>query len=192
MSRPCNHPHVESAAVILSCLSLVVAVVGTALANRRSAEALEESRKAAASALWSGVQQAVQRFIGFDPTMEPIGDRLADFRIAAIALVDELEDWSGLDAWLESERALGAVLGREVMAKVKAGDTVEERLANLDAYQRWAQVLSNNLRNFRASGFNVDAASQLRASAESQAIAVCIKNGWESPPTTLPGVQPLD
>ncbi|MGN6250820.1 MAG: hypothetical protein ACTHNS_03280 [Marmoricola sp.] len=105
LSDPCNDPAVEFAAVILSGLSLVVALAGTALANKRSNEALAESRKAAASALWSGVQQAVQRFIGFDPTMEPIGDRLTNFRIATIALVDELEGWAGLDTWLEAERA---------------------------------------------------------------------------------------
>lgn len=57
----------------------------------------------------------MQRFIGFDPTMEPVGDRLANFRIATIALVDELDDWKGLDTWLESERNLGAVLARQVM-----------------------------------------------------------------------------
>jgi hypothetical protein len=90
-------PPVEIAAVILSGLSLVVAIVGTALSNKRSSEALNEARKGAASALWSGVQQAVQRFIGFDPSMEPVGDRLSDLRIATIALVDELEDWAGLD-----------------------------------------------------------------------------------------------
>lgn len=117
----------ELAAVILSGLSLIVAIVGTALANKRSSEALDESRKAAASALWSGVQQAVQRFIGFDPTMEPVGYRLANFRIATIALVDELDGWAGLDTWLEAERALGAILGRQVMEAARPGDTVDER-----------------------------------------------------------------
>ena len=81
----------EITAIFLSGLSLVVAIAGTALSNKRSSEALNESRKAAASALWSGVQSAVQRFVGFDPSKEPIGERLSDFRIATIALVDELE-----------------------------------------------------------------------------------------------------
>jgi hypothetical protein len=186
----CNHPPMELAAVILSCLSLVVAVGGTALANKRSSEALDESRKAAASALWSGVQQAVQRFIGFDPTTEPIGDRLANFRIATIALVDELDGWAGLDKWLEAERALGAVLGRQTMEAARPGDTVSERLANLDPYQRWAQVLSQNLRRFRMVGF--DAVAKLQASAEGQIIAISTKHGWELPPTTIPGVSPIE
>jgi hypothetical protein len=183
---------VELAAVIASVLSLIVAIAGTALANKRSNEALDESRKAAASALWSGVQQAVQRFIGFDPTMEPIGDRLADFRIATIALVDELDGWTGLDTWLEAERALGAVLGRQVMEAAQPGDTVDERLANLSPYQRWAQVLSQNLRRFRMVGFDAEAVAKLQASAEGQIKAISAKHGWELPPTTIPGVSPIE
>lgn len=182
----------EVGALVVSGLSLAVAVIGTVLSNKRSGEALSESRKAAASALWSGVQQAVQRFIGFDPTMEPIGDRLANFRIATIALVDELDGWQGLDTWLEAERNLGAVLGRQVMEAAKPGDSVEERLANLDPYQRWAQVLSQNLRRFRAVGFDADAALKLRASAESQAKTIYEKHGWALPPTSIPGLTSLD
>lgn len=187
-------PPVEIAAVILSGLSLVVAIVGTALSNNRSSEALNESRKAVASALWSGVQQAVQRFIGFDPSMEPVGDRLSDLRIATIALVDELEDWAGLDTWLDAERALGAVLGRQVMKMAKPGDTVDERLANLDPYQLWAQALSSNLRRFRAVGFDADAAAALRTIAEKKAQSVYERHGWELPPSAPSGLKlkPLD
>jgi len=79
-------------ALIVSVISVVLAALGTWLANKRASEAMAESRKAAASALWSGIQDAVQRFIGFDPSMEPVGERLAKFRIAGIALVDELPD----------------------------------------------------------------------------------------------------
>lgn len=182
----------ELSAVILSGLSLVIAVVGTTLANKRSKEALDESRKAAASALWSNAQQAVQRFIGFDPSVEPIGDRLANFRIASIALVDELDDWAGLDTWLEAERALGAILGREVMESARPGASVDERLANLEPYQRWAQVLGQNLRHFRKVGFNPAAAALLQTAAERQIKTISAKHGWEPPPTELPGVRPID
>jgi hypothetical protein len=183
---------VEKAAVIMSGLSLVVALVGTALANKRSSEALGESRKAAASALWSGVQQAVQRFIGFDPTLEPVGDRLANFRIATIALVDELDGWAGLDTWLESERALGAVLGRQVMEVARPSHTVDPRLANLGPYQRWAQLLSQNLRRFRMVGFDADVVGKLQRSAEGQIRAISARHGWELPPTAIPGVSPIE
>ena len=188
----CDHPDVEFAAVILSGLSLVVAVVGTVLANKRSSEALEESRKATASALWSDIQQAVQRFIGFDPTMEPVGDRLMNLRIAGIALVDELHDWAGLDSWLEAERLLGAVLGRQVMESARPSDTVDQRLANLEPYQLWAQVLGSNLRRFRAVGFDANAAAKLRQAAEDNVRAISEKHGWEPPPTEIPGVKRLD
>lgn len=178
------------AAIILSSLSLAVALVGTALANKRSNEALNESRKVASSALWSGVQQAVQRFIGFDPTMEAIGDRLANFRIATIALVDELDGWAGLDRWLEAERLLGAILGRQVMEAVQLGDTVDERLANLEPSQQ-SHVLSQNLRRFRTVGYDADAVAMLQASAEGQIKAISAKHGWALPPTTTPGVSPI-
>lgn len=182
---------VDAIPLLLSGGSLIVAIAGLVLTYRRSGQALRESQKAAASALWSGVQQAVQRFIGFDPTMEPVGDRLANFRIATIALVDELNDWKGLDTWLEAERNLGAVLARQVMESAQPGDSVDERLANLDPYQRWAQVLSQNLRYFRAVGFDADKAQKLRTSAESQVKAIYEKHGWELPSTTIPGVKPL-
>jgi hypothetical protein len=179
-------------AIVVSVLSLAVAGVGTVLANRRSKEALAESRKAAGSALWSGVQEAVQRMIGFDPTSEPIGERLANLRIATIALVDELSDWAGLDKWLEAERALGAVLGRQVIDQAKPGDTVDERLKALDPYQLWAQVLASNLRRFRAVGYDAVAAAKLREHAKNQLKTISQANGWPLPPTTIPGVKALD
>ena len=139
-------------ALVVSGLSLVVAAIGTVLSNRRSREALTESRKAATAALWSDAEEAVQRLIGFDPASEPIGDRLANLRIAMIALVDELDDWAGLDQWLEAERALGATLGRQVMEQAKPGDTVNQRLKVLDPLQTWAQAVASNLRRFRQPG----------------------------------------
>lgn len=179
-------------AIVVSVLSLAVAGVGTVLANRRANEALAESRKAAASALWSGAQEAVQRMIGFDPTSEPVGERLANLRIAMIELVDELPDWAGLDKWLEAERALGAVLGRQVMERAKPGDTVDERLLALDPHQRWAQVLGSNLRRFRAVGYDPVAAAKLREHAENQLKEISQANGWPLPPTTIPGLKALD
>lgn len=173
----------EIVAVILSGLSLVVAIVGTALSNRRSSEALRESRKAAASALWSGVQDAVQRFIGFDPAREPVGERLANLRIAGIALVDELDDWAGLDTWLEAERALGAALALDVMENAKPDDSTDRRLAVLESYQLWAQALSINLRQFRASGYDADVAARLRKTAEQHQRSLYEKHGWELPPS---------
>ena len=182
----------EVTAVIVSALSLAVAAVGTALATRRANEALAESRKAAASALWSGVQEAVQRLVGFDPTTEPVAERLANLRIAMIALVDGLPDWAGLDTWLEAERALGAVLGRQVMERAKPQDSVDERLLALDPYLRWAQVLGHNLRRFRAVGYDAAAAAELRTHAENQLKEISQANGWPLPPTTIPGLKALN
>jgi hypothetical protein len=181
----------EVVALVISGLSLLVSLVGTVLSNRRSSQALEESRKATAAALWAEVQEAVQRLIGFDPTSEPIGDRLANLRIAMIALVDELHDWHGLDAWLEAERILGATFGRQVMETARPGDTVEERLARLEPLMRWAGALSSNLRLFRTQGYDADVVARLRVNTERVVKSVHERHGWELPPTTMPGVEPL-
>jgi hypothetical protein len=84
-------------ALVISVLSLLVALVGTYLTNKRSKEALAASQRAAVDGRWSATQEAVQRLIGFDPSAEPIKDRLADLRIAMIALVDDLPEWTELD-----------------------------------------------------------------------------------------------
>lgn len=111
------------------------------LANRRANEALVESRKAAANALWSRVQEAVQRMIGFDPTSEPVGERLAHLRIAMIAMVDELPDWPvWTNGWRPNAPLAQRSDGRSWSGRSQ-GDTVNERMLALAPYQRWAQVL---------------------------------------------------
>ena len=140
----------DIAAFVISVIAVLIAGLGTLLANRRSKEALQESRKAVTTALWSALQEAVQRLLGFDPSTEPIGERLANLRIASIDLADEYTDWEGLDTWLEAERVLGATLGRQVMAAAKPGDSVDQRLRNLDPLMSWTQAFSQNLRLFRS------------------------------------------
>ena len=179
-------------ALVISALSLLVVGVGTYQANNRSKEALAEARRSAAEARWSAVQEAVQHLIGFDPTAEPVGDRLANLRITMIALVDELQDWDGLDGWLEMERTLGATLARQVMEAAKPGDTVDKRLSNLDPLMRWAQALSSNLRRFRSIGHEAQALSKLQAHAEDLVVTVHERHGWDLPSRTEAGVEPLD
>ncbi|MEV8158107.1 hypothetical protein [Kocuria salsicia] len=179
-------------ALVISALSLLVAGVGTYQANKRSREALAESRKAVEDARWFALQEAVQRLIGFDPTAEPVGERLANLRIASIALVDQLEGWDGIDSWLEAERTLGATIGRQVMEAAKPGDTVDQRVNNLEPLMSWAHALSNNLRHFRSIGHNVDALAKLQDNAEQHVVAIHERHGWELPPSTNPRVQPLD
>lgn len=91
----------------------------------------------------------MQRLIGFDPTSEPVGERLSNLRITSIALVDKLDGWDGIDSWLETERTLGTTICRQVMEAAKLGDTVERRLENLDPLMSRAHALSNNLRHAR-------------------------------------------
>ncbi|MCT1957094.1 hypothetical protein [Kocuria rhizophila] len=130
----------------------------------------------------------MQRLIGFDPTAEPVGERLANLRIASIALVDQLEGWDGIDSWLEAERTLGATIGRQVMEAAKPGDTVGQRVNNLEPLMSWAHALSNNLRHFRSIGHNVDALVKLQDNAEQHVVAIHERHGWELPPSTNPRV----
>lgn len=181
----------DIAALIISILAAGIAGVGTYLSNRRSKEALSESRKAVTTALWSALQEAVQRLLGFDPSAEPIGDRLANLRIAMIDLADEYSEWEGFDAWLEAERVLGATLGRQVMGSAELGDSVEQRLKKLDPLFSWAQALSQNLRRFRSIGYDKTALDGLQAYATGLTTEIHKQHGWELPPTSNPRLSPL-
>lgn len=178
-------------ALTVSLLSLVVAFSGTYLSNKRAKEALGESRRASADARWSALQEAVQRLIGFDPTAEPIGERLANLRIAMVALVDEFEGVEGFDAWLEAERVLGATIGRQVMEAAQPGDTIDRRLDNLDPLMSWAQALSGNLRYFRSVGLDGDTLSKLESHAVAGVKELPERHGWDLPPDGNPRIKPL-
>lgn len=183
----------DIAALIISGLSLVVAGIGTYWSNKRSKEALAESRRAAADARWSALQEAVQRLIGFDPSAEPIRDRLTNLRIAMLALVDELGDeWEGLDVWLDAERALGATYGRQVMAQARPTDTIERRLDNLDPLMTWAQALSHNLRRLKATGHDASALNKLADHAQGLVASIHERHGWEQPEPANSRIRPLD
>lgn len=179
-------------ALVISALSLIVAGVGTYQANKRANEALAESRKAAEDARWLAVQEAVQRLVGFDPTAEPVGERLANLRITSIALVDQLDGWDGLDSWLEAERTLGATIALQVMEAARPGDKVDRRVENLDPLMSWAHALSSNLRHFRSVGHDAAALAKLQANAEEHVVAIHARHGWDLPPRTDPRVQPLE
>jgi hypothetical protein len=183
---------VEIAAFVISGLSLLVAAIGTHLANKRANEALAASRNAAVDARWFAVQEAVQRLIGFDPTAQPVDERLQNLRITMIALADQLEGWDGIDSWLDAERTLGATIGRQVMEVSEQGDSVEQRVKNLELLTSWAQVLSNNLRLFRSTGHNASVLAELRSNAEALVRSIHERHGWELPPSTNPRVRPLN
>lgn len=182
----------DVAALVISILSLIGAVVGTFLANKRAKEAMALSRRAVADSRWSAAQEAVQRLIGFDPAAEPVGERLANLRIAFVALIDDLPDWTGLGSWLASEQVLGATLGREVIELSKPSDGVEKRLQNLELLSGWAQALSSNLRYLRSNGLDVEAMTKLQENAVGLTREIHEKHGWGLPATAYPYIRPLD
>lgn len=179
-------------ALVIAALSLFVAGIGTYQANKRANEALVEARKSVKDARWFALQEAVQRLIGFDPTAEPVRDRLANLRITSIALVDQLEDWGGLDSWLDAERTLGATIAREVMEAAKPGDSVEQRVNNLDFLMSWAHALSGNLRRFRSTGHDASTLAKLQVNAEELVKSIHARHGWGLPPSTNPRIQSLE
>lgn len=179
-------------ALVISALSLIVAGIGSYQANKRANEALAESRKAAVDARWFALQEAVQRLIGFDPTAEPVGERLANLRITSIALTDQLDGWDGIDSWLEAERTLGATLGRQVMEAAKPGETVDQRVKNLDPLMSWAHALSSNLRHLRSIGHDPDSLAKLQSNAQENVKTIHRRHGWELPPSSNPLLRPLD
>ncbi|MBP3977011.1 hypothetical protein KAF39_05075 [Microbacterium sp. BLY] len=179
-------------ALIVAGLSLCVSFVGTILSNRRSKDALALAQRAAIDARWSALQEAVQRLIGFDPTADPIEERLINLRIAMVALVDELPDWDGLDTWLDAERALGATFGRQVMTAARPGDDVEQRVRNLEPLMTWAQALSSNLRFLRSKGYVPKTLQQLTDHVTALIREVHEKNGWDLPPSVNPRIGKLE
>lgn len=130
----------------------------------------------------------MQRLVGFDPSAEPVGDRLANLRIAAIALADEHTDWEGLDAWLESERVVGATLGRQVSETAKPDDTIDRRLEILDR----AHAFSQNLRLFRSSGYDRQTLSKLQVHATRLTTSISERQGWELSTASNTRLSPLE
>jgi hypothetical protein len=183
---------VEVVALVISGLSLVVAGLGTYQANKRASEALVAARNSEVDARWFALQEAVQRLIGFDPTAEPVGQRLQNLRITMIELVDQLEGWDGMGSWLDAERSLCATISRQVMEVSEQGQTVEQRLKNLEPLISWAHALSNNLRLFRSTGYNATVLAELQANAEAIVGSIHERHGWELPPSTNPRVRPLN
>lgn len=182
----------DLAAIIISGLALIVALGGTFLSNKRSKEALAETRRAVLDARWSALQEAIQRLIGFDPTAEPIGDRLTNLRIAMLELVDHLEAKLPVDAWLEAERVLGATMGRQAMEAGRPGDSIEARVQNLDSMMSWAHALSSNLRRFRSVGFDAGTLQSLQDNAEKLVQDIHARQGWDLPPRENPRIQPME
>lgn len=178
----------------ISILSLVVAVVGTVLSNRRAKEsrdlardALDDSRQTRADGLWSSAVEAVNRVYGIDPLRQEIQMPLQNMRVSFTALVDGLPEWTLLDEWLAAEQALGAALGRRVLARAAASPprNEDEHMSLLHPMLDWAMALSSNLRHSRNSGHDASALAKLRDEAKKNVVAIYTQNGWDLPENPL-------
>jgi hypothetical protein len=72
------------------------------------------------------------------------------------------------------------------------GDTVEQRLEILDPLMSWAQALSQNLRRFRATGYDKQALPKLQLHAQDLIERTHERHGWQLPPNSSPHLSPLD
>lgn len=196
----------DIAALIISGLSFLVAIVGTILANKRASEgnkvaaeshrlALEakaDAERAAQAALWSKSVEAVHHLIGLDPMTDAMGEPLKDLRIANTALLDEVP-WPGLAEWLGIEQALGATLFRQSTEERGARGAVgtpEERMESLAPAYDWAVAFINNLRLFRRDGENAASLATLTKHARQITADVHERHGWPLPKG--PNIVPLD
>lgn len=165
----------------LSLLSLGVAIIGTALSYKRSGQALEQSRKAATTALWADALGALQRLVGMDPLEEPMQEKFANVRVSITALIDDLE-WEGFDRWVAAEHQLGASLARGAMESGSPNDTADERFKKLEPFMEWATILSTNLRFARKSGSRPAEFKKLQEAASANMAKLYKQRGWGTPP----------
>lgn len=178
----------ETVALVISGLALLVSIVGTVLADRRSRaserlaiEARDEARAARADALWSAYIESIQGVMSLDPLAEPVGEAWKRLRVTATALVDGLSGWDGLDRWLAAEHALGVTFGRQVMETAQPGDSADERLTKMKPAIDWAMGLLNNARLFRSRGYDPDAMRSLTKHAHDVAVSIHQRHGWDLP-----------
>jgi len=76
------------------------------------------------------------------------------------------------------------------MERAQPGDSIDQRLASLDPYMRWAGALSGNLRRFRNLGYDEEAARKLHEHAERLTKELYAANGRDMPERSA--FEPLD
>lgn len=87
---------------------------------------------------------------------------------------------------------VGTYLARQVMETGKPGDSVEQRVKNLDLLMSWAHALSGNLRHLRSTGHDVVALAKLQKNAEEGVVALHARHGWKLPPSGNVRIQLLE
>lgn len=167
---------------------VLIAAVGTWLANRRAKasegiarQALDGAKRANEHVVWSNAIEAAQRIVGLDPITEVARDPLVNLRVASSALVDELDEWTGMDRWLAVEHVLGSALGREVMERHRPEHDLDQRLVVLEPFHKWAAFLSQNLRLLRKTGYDAAQMQEMEAAHLAALRDVYARNGWGEP-----------
>ena len=184
----------EGWALSVSVFALLVALAGTVLSNKRAKEsrtiareALEDSRQMRTDAVWSAAVEAVNRVYGVNPLRQDVQLPFQNLRVAWIALVDGLPNWSGLDGWLAAEHSHGAAIAREILvrATAKPPTSEDEHMVLLQPHLDWGIALSGNLRHLRANGYDAEALLTLRDNARKNLEAIYERNRWDLPENSL-------
>jgi hypothetical protein len=174
---------VEIAALAVSLAALGLSGLAIWLADKRTQEARQDLREAAAQALWSDAIVAVNRVM-VDPLTNSLTEPLQDLRITFTALADGYRDRPGLGQWLATEHVLGSQLGQLVLAGGPASPTapVNVHFDRVKPFLDWGAALSSNLRHLRNLGCTPEAVREVHGIAWSTLVKVNKKAGMPPPP----------
>lgn len=158
----------------VSIVALGVAVVGTALSNKRAKEsrdvarqALQDVREAKESELWASAIASAVRVSGIAAVSLEAKDALLNLRVTGLALADGSREREGLYAWIEAENILGLAIH---MAAVKY--RAEENAGEIQrAWWDWAVRFTEDLRRMRPE-HDPAALARLRDRAKREELAL--------------------
>jgi hypothetical protein len=112
---------------------------------------------------------------------------LQNLRVACVALVDSLPEWTTLGPWLAAEHTRGAAVAREliVLSLASPPQDEDEYMEVLKPFLDWGIAFSGNLRHLRNVGHDVSALLELRDNAIGHVAAIHQRNGWDLPESSL-------
>lgn len=181
-------------ALLLAGLSLIVSALAYLNsrnqgkeANRIAQESLDEARSVKISEAWAAAIRSVNERATLNLMAEDAAPVLRDSRTCLMALVDALPGWEALGDWIAHEHVLGA---HAAHADLEDMSQDSGRLPDLS--MRWGGAFTTNLRRFRATGYDEQTMRRLTSNARDQLTRLCEARGWDFPPETMEGVEPLD
>lgn len=167
-------------------------------ANAISAQAAQDSRDVPKAVAWNDYVVALAAIQTFDPTSEPLGDRLVALRTRSMLLIDLL-DWDGFDKWLAAEQQAivylmheADVVGQSKRQRLGRDLTTEEVVEIVKEMHTRVAALTTNVRRLRKVGTGELPYDEFAESAWDSARATCKRNGWPVPTGKIEGIEPYE